>query len=116
MKATLRIPTEQYAYIEVELEKDSFEEVVSEYRNLSKLYKGGTGLPEKDFMRVLDRYLWGDAAMTADEFAALNEDQQIIIQAIKRSRKRDQARHLNVKDLYIPGPGKGENGDWSGQD
>lgn len=92
MKATLRIPTyEQYAYIEVEAEGTA-EEILHQYQEVTLLVKGGTGLPDKDFSAVLDRYLWGDGHMEADEYATMNLDQQSIIQVIKRSRKRVQSK------------------------
>lgn len=92
MKAKLRVPTlDQYAYIEAEVE-GTIEEVFAEYQHLTETVKGGTGLPDKDFNRVLDRYLWDDGAMLADEYGTMNLDQQSIIQVIKRSRKRAESK------------------------
>ncbi|HLH93562.1 MAG TPA: hypothetical protein VKW08_00445 [Xanthobacteraceae bacterium] len=88
MKAVIRIPTEQYAFIEIETEVTSSEEALNEYRALKKLYQVGSGLAPKDWNRVLDRYLWGDGSMHSEEYAAMNENQQTIIQEIKRSKKR----------------------------
>lgn len=114
MKVTYRIPTaEQYAYVEVEGDEKSAESIAENYRNLTKAITGGTGMDTKDFNKVLDKYIWGDGTMLADEYAAMNLEQQSIIQCIKRSRARNKGK---LPDLQIPGPGKGEDGDYSGMD
>jgi hypothetical protein len=50
-------------------------------------YYGRKGLSEEEFNRMLDQYLL-TGKLQADEYAKLNRDQEIIIQAIKRSIKR----------------------------
>lgn len=90
MKATLRIPTlDPYAYVEVEMDGTEGE-IIEQYSHLTQLVRGGTGLPDADFRRVLDRYLWGDGHMLAEEYETMNLDQQSIIQTIKRSRARNK--------------------------
>jgi hypothetical protein len=98
MKATLRVPTETYAYIEIETEVESPEEAVAEYRRLAKLYKSGTGLPDKDYNRILDAYIWENKGMQVTEWEAMNEDQQFLVQAIKRSRKRFLSKTQILRD------------------
>lgn len=91
MKATLRIPTlDQYAFVEVEFDGTE-EEIVAQYQKLKMLVTGGVGMDTKDFNRVLDKYLWGDGTLEADEYASMNLDQQSIIQTIKRSRARNKS-------------------------
>lgn len=92
-KATLRVPTlDQYAFVEVHDVEGTYEEIVAEYQRLTELVKGGVGIPDKEFNRVLDKYIWGDGTMAADEYGAMSLDQQTIIQIIKRSRKRVDAK------------------------
>ena len=87
MKSTIRIPTEQYAYLEFEVE-GSAEEIIAEYHRITDLYKGGEGLVQADFNEVLDNYLWGSADMEADDYAAMSVVQKAVIQEIKKSKKR----------------------------
>lgn len=89
--ATIRIPCEQYAFIEIETEATPTE-TIELYRHYSRLYKGGIGLSEKAFNDYLDAFISKDEPITADEYALMNRDQQDIIQIIKRSIKRIKAR------------------------
>lgn len=91
-KATIRIPCEQYAFIEIETSATPAE-TIELYRHYSRLYQGGTGLPEKAFNDYLDAFICKDTPITADEYAQMNKDQQQIIQTIKRSIKRIKSRH-----------------------
>lgn len=91
MKATLRIPTEMYAYIEVEIEKDTAEEVIEEYNRITRLYKGGVGLTDKQFNAVLDEYLSTGSIRNGSEYE-FNAEQNCVIQAVKRSIKRLASR------------------------
>jgi hypothetical protein len=90
---TLRIPTaDQYAYIEVPF-FGSADDAFAEYQRLMAMVKGGEGLEPKEFNAILDEYLaTGKIGETADfdpgVFDRMNLDQQMIIQAIKRSRAR----------------------------
>jgi hypothetical protein len=86
-KATIRIPTEQYAYVEFHVE-DTPEDVAHLNHRLMQLFTGGIGLQEPEFQRVLDRYLWGDGSMLSEEYEGMSKEQQNIIQNIKRSKKR----------------------------
>jgi hypothetical protein len=92
MKTTIRIPTsEQYAYVEVEFDRPMTpEEIAIEYRNHTTAITGGVGLDTKVFNRILDRYLWGDGAMEADEYAGMNVEQISVVQTIKRSKARNK--------------------------
>lgn len=93
MKATLRIPTEMYAYIEVEIEKDSAEEVIDEYNRITALYKGGAGLTEKEFSAVLDELLsTGTVRGGVEYYEKMTPEQRNIMQTIKRSVKRINSR------------------------
>ena len=88
MTHTLRIPTtEQYAYIEFQVEGTP-EEAIDEYRRLTKAVTGGTGLDTREFNGVLDEYLWRNN-LPVEDFEKLNIEQMEIMQAIKRSKARN---------------------------
>jgi len=90
MKVQIRIPTEQYGYIEMEGQMDSFEEALTAHDAALLMYKGGKGMLPLDFNKVLDRYLWGDGSMLSEEYEAMNKVQQEVIQCIKRSKNRQK--------------------------
>ena len=84
----IRIPIEQYSFIELDFE-GSAEDTLNEYRRLTKMATGGVGMDTKDFNKILDEYLTtksisGDPGL----MESMNIEQQGIIQAIKRSLKR----------------------------
>lgn len=91
-KAIIRIPTNQYAYIEMEVE-GTMQEIVDAHNNLKKTYKGfpvGEGLTDAEWRTVLDRYLFGDEKMEQETYVSMNADQQKMIQEIKKARKRNE--------------------------
>lgn len=47
-----RIPTESYAYIELNLEYESAEEAFIDHERLLKMHEGGTGLPPREWSQV----------------------------------------------------------------
>ena len=81
MKATLHIPTEQYGFVEVEVEADSVEEAVSLYP------KNGEGLSDKEFNAFIDNQLIG-SDNHIEQYEKASADQKAIIQVIKRALKR----------------------------
>jgi hypothetical protein len=52
IKCIQRIPTESYAYIELNLEYDSAEEAFLDHERLLKLHEGGVGLQPREWTRV----------------------------------------------------------------
>lgn len=87
MKHTLRIPTQdQYAFIESELEGTA-EEAVAEYRKMTSLVRFGDGLETDEWNRVLGVYLTS-RSMKAEEYEAMNQFQQGMIQELKKAFKR----------------------------
>ena len=95
MKATLRIPTEQYAFIEVEVEAETLEDVHGKYLELKQMVETTEGLPKKEFDAVLDKYL-AENKMFEDEYHNMNSKQQDVIQTIKRSIKRIKRKYGNT--------------------
>ena len=102
MKGTIRLPTKtQFAFIEAEVE-GSPQEIVEAYNELNQAYwgqGGGEGLPKKEFDELLDDYCWNDGAMASEHYEKMSAEQQNIIQAIKRSKKREiyKARKVDIE-------------------
>ncbi len=89
--ATLRIPTEMYAFIEIKHEGTP-EDIVEAYREFTKLVKPVVGLPTKEFNQALDRYLT-DGDMEAEVYVSMSDAQKAVIQEIKKSVKRIKAKN-----------------------
>lgn len=122
MKTIFRIPTTDYAYIEVQEDKEMTPQAVIErFRELQRAYSGGFGIEVKEWQKALDGYLQGKPLMP-DTYAEMNADQQRQIQEIKKAFARMKSKSPKETDgaFYQAdegnGPGKGEGGDWSGQD
>lgn len=95
-KSTIRIPTDPYAYVEVEVE-GSKEEIIETYRDFKRTADSLGGLSEKEFNDFVDEYLCNGRVFDgADKFAAMNEFQQTHIQLLKRSLARIRRRQLQV--------------------
>lgn len=98
MKHVIHTPTEQYGYVETEIEgivddspyADS--PLVREHQALVATIKGGAdavGMDTKDFNAVIDELIERQA-ITGDPgmVETMNAEQQTILQAIKRSQAR----------------------------
>ena len=95
--ATIRIPTDQYAYIEIETEGTP-DDIIATYRSLKNAYNCGEGLLDKDWRMVLDRYLWEDGKMEQSQYESMSEIQQLVIQEIKKSKKRSKYDDRELQD------------------
>lgn len=101
MKAVLRIPcAEQYAYIEIELDKElTPEEIVDEYRRHTQALKVGEGISEKEMDTFVQNQLAGNNRNNKlSTFQAMSLEQQNSIQRNKRAmarinRKLEQAEN-----------------------
>lgn len=83
----IHIPTEQYGFIEVDVEdvqeaKTISDEVKSEFTDNCR-----TGLGKKEWNNAIDTYLTNQT-LVADEYAQMNKFQIDVIQEIKRSFNR----------------------------
>lgn len=129
MTHKIHTPTADFAYVESEIypptaglssiPDPSIEEQIEEHVRIVEIakYKVGEGLPDKDWRRVIDNYIHGDHTMKAEEFDAMNANQQFMVKQYKLSKSRANPRPLKrPSEMEIPGPGKGENGDYSGMD
>ena len=87
MKYKIHLPTENFGFIEAETEDR--DDALLEYQTLKRLYSDQTGLDDKTWRAVLDRYL-RDGDMEADLYEEMNLHQKGIIQEIKKSIKRQR--------------------------
>ena len=92
MRVTYRIPTEMYAYIEMEQELDAtstpIERIAEEYRRVRTIVQGGKGITDKEMNRVIDNLLLENGENHLDTWDAMSREQQEICQAIKRGLNR----------------------------
>lgn len=94
---TIRIPTEQYGFVEVKLDIDVSDDVVEIYNRHISLFKNNQyGLGEKEFNACIDKYLTEDSeeGLHSEEYAGMSKEQQTIIQSIKRSLKRIKSKMI----------------------
>lgn len=94
MKYTLRIPTtEQYAYIEAELDGSyTSAEVIDEYRQLTKLVQGGFGLDDKAWRILVDKYMLG-GKMTVEEGEQMSKEQAWFIKTFDNAVARQNYKN-----------------------
>lgn len=98
MKAQLRIATKRdFCFIEATVEGTAAE-IVDSYNELNEAYwkqsKSGPGLEKKAFDAFLDNQLSG-GNNHIEQYEQMDEEQQNIVQAIKRSIKRIKAKQSN---------------------
>lgn len=81
----IHIPTAQYGFIEAEVE--TAYEAHQLHHEITEQFKAGAGLSDRDFNKVLDRYLTDGTGETQD-YLDMNNEQKWLIQHIKRAYKR----------------------------
>ena len=98
IKAEIRIPTTQYGFISLNVEVENAEEAIAIHNSAVSAYnnpqKVAGGVVKKVFDNFLDRYLTGQT-MTSDDrenYLIMSPEQQTIVQAIKRSLNRIEAK------------------------
>lgn len=96
MKITYRIPTEQYAYVEITEDNSllmSPELIRQDYEQYADAFKIKpiNSLPTKDFNAALDRYLTEETGET-EVYVSMSPDQQRVFQEIKKSLNRIKSR------------------------
>ena len=90
MKHTLRIPTDQYAYVEVEVEGTP-EEAKGKYDEIKRAFSGDTSMSEHTFLEWImaivnsDFEVWGDV----NAYNELSAERKMVIQSLKRYYKRN---------------------------
>lgn len=90
MTTTIRIPTEQYAFVEIELENVQPERLREIYDEYVRALKGGEGLDAQEWRDLLDYYLQNNQMNPEmqDKFERANLQQKMIINEIKKAIKR----------------------------
>lgn len=121
MKVTYRIPTDPYAYVEIEDEVTAFNwpQIKENYDELASTFKIGEGITDKEYNDFMDSFLLGEMNGLGEVYQLMSPSQQACVQTIKRSLKRIKARQSKQTFSHVDednGPGKGENGDYSGMD
>lgn len=81
----IHIPTTQYGFIEAEVENAI--QAHELHCEITEQFKEGCGLSDKQFNKVLDRYLTDGTGETQD-YLDMNTEQKWLIQHIKRAYKR----------------------------
>jgi hypothetical protein len=94
MKTTLRIPTDQYAFIEVELESQTALEpweVRMICGGYMAAFKAGEGIHRDDFNRIFDELrLTGKVVNGVEFWEKMSPAQQQSLQELKKSLKRSK--------------------------
>ena len=82
IKVKQRIPTENYAYLELEIEYDSAEDAFLDHNRLLKLHEGGTGLPPRDWTKVRKSML-EKGECDPEQIEEMNQAQRWFINELK---------------------------------
>jgi len=90
-KVKLHIPTEQYGYVEFEVELEP-EDAIAHYNEIVRAARAGDGLEKKEFDAFIDRYLEGEDNHI-EQYEKMNAEQKTIVQCIKRSLARIDYKH-----------------------
>lgn len=90
MKVTYRVPTDQYAYVEVtdevSLETEAHE-IKHKYEELKSAFGENPGLSRQEFNQFLDNQLL-EKGNDVEVYLKMNERQQLVIQEVKKAIKR----------------------------
>ena len=90
IKTLHRIPTEQFAFVEFELEHDTPEEAIVEHTTLCSQYRGGEGLKTNEWAKVRDNMLLtGECAPNLLE--EMNKPQRYFINELKKALRANKA-------------------------
>ena len=77
-----RIPTDSYAYIELNLEYDSAEEAFIDHERLLKLHEGGIGLPAREWTQIRKKML-NTGECDPNEMERMNKAQRWFVNELK---------------------------------
>ena len=84
MKVTQRIPTQQFAYIEVEMEAETPEEAFVEHERLLALHAGGVGLNPSDWKRA-KLHMMNTGEFDPNLFEEMNKAQRYWVNETKKT-------------------------------
>jgi hypothetical protein len=85
-KYLAHVPVEQYGFIEVQ--DETVEDVITAYKAVQEAWKGGTGLPAREFCTFMDTYLSTGKPGSIDDWAVMDEKQKFVINEVKKCLKR----------------------------
>lgn len=95
MKVTYRIPTEQYAYVEIEEETliDDPQRIQENFKKLSDAFKPQVGLTSKEFNACVDEMLnTGTVKEGTELYQRMNDKQKFFFQEHKKGLNRLEAK------------------------
>lgn len=95
MKITYRIPTDQYAYVELEEEKDVYvsEDIKDTYDHLVQAFKPTDGLTAKELDLIIEKMCLGTTVEGGTElWAKASGEQRDQINCLKRALSRIKAK------------------------
>jgi hypothetical protein len=106
MKSIIRLPTNQFAYIECEFEGTE-QEIIDKHNELTDLYNVskraemplGEGLDTKTWNRTLEEYLnTGSVVDGTNLYEQMSTIQKTVMQEIKKCFKRMEAHESVIND------------------
>ena len=88
MKTILRIPTrEQYAFIEVQYEKDECADPVAKYNEITRYIHGGPGVPVREFNHLIDDLYLGRPYTTVEGVPFIGDDIMALLPKLNIEQK-----------------------------
>lgn len=121
MKYEAHIPTEMYGYLGFSDFEGTVEEAWAKYHEIKETVRvkpEGEGLSPQEWRKLLSAYMHGKPYDYDGVREKLNKEQYFCLNEIKKSRTRGKEKSVEMDEVDdgMPGPGKGENGDYSGMD
>lgn len=116
MKYQLHVPVEQYGFIAAEVEGTA-EEAVKEYKAVQKAWFLEGEMPAREWCQLRDSfYATGKMGGDPGILGKLSMAQQYWVNETKNAIKGGKRKEIPADTWGDSGPGKGENGDYSGMD
>lgn len=122
MKILLHVPVEQYGFVSAEFDEVNTETIANTYRDIAEAFKPTEGITSKEMDLIIECMALGKTVTNGTElWSKATQAQKDQINCLKRALSRIKAKHSKKKDEEDEtwegaGPGKGENGDYSGMD
>ncbi len=90
IKTTLRLPTDEYAYIEVEVEVESLKDATAAYFELKEAYFKANPMPQNDYNAIYDT-VRAKKPVVGDPGMQMSNAQKYAINELKKSNNRLKA-------------------------
>ena len=91
VKAIQRIPTDQYAYIELQLEYETVEEAFIDHERLLKLHESGVGLDAREWKKAREHML-STGECNPELLERMNKAQRYFINELKLAMRAFKAQ------------------------